>query len=181
MVTVKARSFFVEITKSDDFSSRTIQHDVLNTIGQFLEGALDIEVVVVGQRGEQLEIELVAAIPAADCAGSQRQFRMDDDALGIKKLDDAETVTFRARPHRVVEREDARLEFLKRIRTYRAGEFRRKQVFLLGIHLVGDGTAIGMAQRGFERFSEALAHVVAYLQPVHHDVDRVLLGFGQFR
>ena len=66
-----------------------------------------------GQRREHLEIELVAPVPAADGAGGERQVGVGDDAFRVEELDDAEAVALRAGAHRVVEREQARLQFLQ--------------------------------------------------------------------
>ncbi len=48
-----------------------------------------------------------------------------------------------------------------------------------GIHLDRQGTAFGMHQRGLETFGQALAHVFAHLEPVHHHVHAVFLTLGQ--
>jgi hypothetical protein len=49
----------------------------------------------------------------------------------------------------------------------------------LAVHFVGDGAAVGVAQRGLEGFGQALAHVVANLQPVDDHVDAVLVRLGE--
>ncbi len=54
-------------------------------------------------------------------------------------------------------------------------------MLLAAVHLQRDGPALGMAQRRFERFGQALAHVVAHLQAVDDDIDVVLLRLGQLR
>jgi hypothetical protein len=54
-------------------------------------------------------------------------------------------------------------------------------MLLLGVHFQRDGTAVGEAQRGFERFGEALLHVGAHFQTVDHDVDRMLVVLLQLR
>ncbi len=48
-----------------------------------------------------------------------------------------------------------------------------------GIHLHRQGAALGMPQRRLEALRQALAHVLAYLEPVDHDVDAVLLRLRQ--
>src|SRR5438067_1157645 len=80
-----------------------------------VERRVDVEVVMTGQALQHLEIELVAPVPALHRARSQRQVREGDDALRIEELDMAEAVAFRAGAHRVVEREQPRLELLQRI------------------------------------------------------------------
>jgi hypothetical protein len=130
---------------------------------------------VVGQRFDDLEIELVLLVPAANRAAGQRGGRLGDDPLGVEELDDAETVALRAGAHRVVEREEARFQFLQRIGTDRAGELGREQVFDVAVHFQRDGPALGVAQRRLEGLGQALAHVVADFQAVDDDIDVVLL------
>ena len=52
-------------------------------------------------------------------------------------------------------------------------------MFLLRVHLVGDGASVGVAQCRFEGLGEALAHVVAHFQAVDDDIDGVFLRLGQ--
>ena len=169
----------VDVAERQLFLAGTVKDDLPDAFGQFVPRRVDVEAVVRGERAEHLEIELVAPVPAADGAGGERELGVGDDALGVEELDDAEAVAARAGAHRVVEREDARFELLQRVRAHRAGEFGREQVLLLRLHLVGDGAAVGVAQRRLERFGEALAHVVAHLEAVDDDVDRVLLRLGE--
>jgi hypothetical protein len=60
-------------------------------------------------------------------------------------------------------------------------KLRREQLFLFRVHLQRDGAAFGLLQRGFDRFREALAHVLAHLQAVDHDIDGVLDVLVQLR
>ncbi len=83
---------------------------------------------MLGQRFEHLEVELVALVPALDGAGGQAQVRIGDDARRIEELDLPEAVALRAGAHRVVEREQARLEFLQGVAALRAGELRGEQM-----------------------------------------------------
>ena len=132
-----------------------------------------------GQRLDDLEIELVLPVPAADRAAGQRRVRLGDHPLGVEELDDAEAVALRAGAHRVVEREQARLEFLQRVGADRAGELGREQVLGAAVHLERHGPPLGVAQRRLEGFGQALTHVVAHLEAIDHDIDGVLLRLGQ--
>ncbi len=155
---------------------------LLDLFRQVFEGLVDVELVECREALQHLEVELVAPVPALYGARRERQRRMRDHPLRIEEGDLAEAVALRARAHRVVEREQARLEFLQRIRADRAGELGAEQMLLVGVHFQRDGAAVGEAQRGFERFGEALLHVGAHFQTVDHDVDRmlvVLLQLGQ--
>jgi hypothetical protein len=126
-----------------------------------------------------LEIELVLLVPAANRPGRQRQRRIDHHPLRVEELDDPQPVALRTGTHRVVEREQPRLQFLQGIRADRAGKLGGEHVFLAAVHLQRNGPAFGMAQRRFERLGQALAHVVAHLQAVDHDIDGVLLRLVQ--
>ena len=53
-------------------------------------------------------------------------------------------------------------------------------MLLAAVHLQRDGAAVGVAQRGLEGFGEALAHVIAHLEPVDDDVDAVFLRLREF-
>ena len=143
--------------------------------GRSSNGCVDVELVERREALQHLEVELVAPVPALHRARRERQRRMRDHPLRIEERDLAEAVAFRARAHRVVEREEARLQFLQRIRADRAGELRAEQMLLVRIHFERDRAAVGETQRRFERFGEALLHVGAHFQPVDDDVDRVLV------
>ncbi len=54
-------------------------------------------------------------------------------------------------------------------------------MFLAAVHFQRNRPPFGMAQRRFERLGQALAHVVAHLQAVDHDIDGVLLRLVQLR
>ena len=66
VVAVKAGAFFVEIAKADDLLARTVKDDLLNVLRERFERGVDVEAVMLGQRGEQLEVEGIAPIPAAN-------------------------------------------------------------------------------------------------------------------
>src|SRR5208282_6364322 len=93
-----------EIGKPDLVASRTAQHDVLYRLRQLFKRRFDIETIVLCQRLQHLEIELITPVPAPDCTGAERQVRIGDDALRVEKADLAEAVALRARTHRIVER-----------------------------------------------------------------------------
>ena len=54
-------------------------------------------------------------------------------------------------------------------------------MLLVRIHLDRHRAAVGMAQRRLERFGQTLLGFRIDLQPVHHDLDGVLLGLLQGR
>jgi hypothetical protein len=91
-------------------------------LGQLLERRVDVEACSGRRALEQLEVELVAPVPAAHGAGGQRQLRVRDDARRIEELPPAQAVAARAGAHRVVEREQPRFEFGSAVAADRAGE-----------------------------------------------------------
>ena len=54
-------------------------------------------------------------------------------------------------------------------------------MLLAGIHLDRHGAAVGMAQRGLERFRQPLLGFRIHLQPVHDDLDRMFFVLLQNR
>ena len=151
---------------------------LLDPLGQPRERPLEIESDVLREAPEHLEVELVAPIPALDGAGRERELRKGDDALRIEEGDRAEPVAARTRAHRIVEREEPRLELGERVVADRTRELRRKEMLrarrVCVIHLDGDRAAVADAQRRLVRFGEPLLHVGTHAQPVDDDLDRVL-------
>jgi len=70
--------------------------------------------------------------------------------------------------------EQARLELGERIVAGGAGKARREQVLAPRIEFKHQGPAIGVLERRFERFRQALLCVGSHLQPVDHHFYRVL-------
>jgi hypothetical protein len=95
-------------------------------------------------------------------------------AARVEELHRAQAVALRAGAHRVVEREQARLELGERVVAHRAGEARREQCLFSCINFKSDDFPVREPQRGLERLGEALLHVGAHAQPVDHDLDAVL-------
>ncbi len=170
-----------EILKRDLLLFAAIKDHLLDAIGELVERLLQLESVVLGETLQHLKIELVAAVPAPDRAGRKRQLRKCDDALGVEETDRAEAIAARASPHRIVEREQARLELLQGVAADRAGELGRIQMLFPGIHLDRDRAPVAVAQRRLERLGDALLEVLAHAQPVDDDFDGVLLILGQAR
>jgi DNA-binding helix-hairpin-helix protein with protein kinase domain len=96
-----------------------------------------------GEALQHLEVKLIAPVPALHRTCRERQRRMRDHPLRIEESDLAEAVALRTRAHRVVEREETRLEFLQRIRADRASELGAEQMLLVRVHFERDGAAVG--------------------------------------
>ncbi|MNY24819.1 hypothetical protein D3C86_1585590 [compost metagenome] len=77
--------------------------------GQVVEGDLQAETVMPGQRAEHLEVVDVAPVPAADRALGQGHLAVDQ-TLGVEELLDAQAVAGRAGAGRVVEGEQLGLQ-----------------------------------------------------------------------
>src|ERR1700676_3266139 len=127
-----------EILKRDLLLFAAVKDHLLDALGELVERLLQLESVVLGETLQHLKIELVAAVPAPDRAGRERQLRKGDDTLGVEETDRAKTVAARASPHRIVEREQSRLELLQRVAADRAGELGRIQMLYPGIPLHPD-------------------------------------------
>ncbi len=170
-----------EILERDLFLVAAVQDHLLDLFRQLGERLVEIEAEVLGQALQHLEIELVPAIPSLDRARGQRELRERDHALGIEKTDRSESIAARTGTHRIVEREQPRLELGERVAADRARELGRIEMLDAGVHFHGDGAAVAVAQRGLERFREALLEVGPDAQAIDHDFDRVLLVLGHFR
>ena len=139
-----------EILKRNLLLFAAVKDHLLDAIGELVERLFQLESVVLGETLQHLKIELVTAVPAPDRPGRKRQLRKCDDTLGVEETDRAEAVAARASPHRIVEREQARLELLQRVAADRAGELGRIQMLCPGIHLDRDRTPVTVAQRSLE-------------------------------
>src|SRR3954463_12738935 len=111
MLSILFLATLADVDKLDFLAARTVQDRFLDRGGQLLERRIEIEAVMRGETLQHLKIKLVALVPAANRAGTQRKMRVGDDALGIEEADVPEAVAARAGAHRIVERKKPRLEF----------------------------------------------------------------------
>ncbi len=160
-----------------------MQHDAADILGQQLPGQVDIEAVVLRQRGDHREVIGIAAIPAAHRARRQRQLRMADYPRGVEELGHAQPVASRARTHRRVEREQPRFQLRQRVVAHGAGILRREQQGLAFglIHRLHDGHAVAELERGLEGLGQALLDLGTRLEAIDHRLDGVLLAQSQRR
>ncbi len=112
----------VDVRERDRLLAGALQDQLADVVRQRLERRVEIEAAVRREALQHLEVELVAPVPALDRARRERQVREADDALRVEELDDAEPVAARTRAHRVVEREQPRLELGERVVADRARE-----------------------------------------------------------
>src|SRR3982750_3701567 len=99
--------------------------------------------------------------------------RICDDAFWIKETKMPQTVTARTGAHRVVKRKKPRFELRQGVRADRARKFRGEQMFMARVHFDRERAAVGMAQRRFKRFRDALLQLRANFKPVDDDFDSV--------
>ena len=172
-----------EVVEGDQFVAAAVQHGLAHVVRQRLPGRVHVELVMPGQRGDQLEVVGVAPVPAAHGAGRKRQLGMDDHARRIEELGHAQAVALRAGADRRVEREQARFQFRQRVIADRAAVFGRKQQrrSIGMVQRLHRGHAIAQFQGGLETFGQALLDVLARLEAVDHRLDGVFLAQGQGR
>ncbi len=163
-----------EVLEGDRLAAAAVEDGVADALRQILVGRVEIEAVMHRQALQHHEEELIALVPALDRPGGQRKVREGDHPRRIEEGDLTQPVALRTRAHRVVEREQAGLQFRQRVAADRAGELGGKQVLLAGFHFHRERTSVGMAQRGLEAFRHALLGIGADFQTVDHDLDGVL-------
>src|SRR5579885_623799 len=151
-VFLAARAAGMQVGEFDDLPAAAVQDDFTDALRQITERRVDVKTIMRGQRLDELEVIGIAAIPAADGAAGQAQFRVLHDALRIEELDDAEAVAFRAGAVRIVEREQPRLEFAQGVAAMRTGEAcgKHQRCALLIIHPGDFGDAVRQRQRRLE-------------------------------
>src|SRR5262245_39662740 len=83
------------VAECDLLRARAVEDELLDALVEHFPRLLDVEAVVLRQRLQHGEIEMVAPVPAADGAARERQVRMGDDALRIEELHGAEAIAAR--------------------------------------------------------------------------------------
>src|SRR5690606_21666920 len=100
----------VLVSEDDLLAAAAFEQHLADGLRQRLERLLDVEAVVLRERRDHLEVIRVAAVPAPDRAGRERQARVAHDAVEVEEAPHTEAVAVGARADRVVEREETRLE-----------------------------------------------------------------------
>ena len=174
---------FVDVAELDPPASTAVQHDVANLRRKFLERRFDIEVVVRGQRLDEVEVIGIVPVPTAHRPARQRKVRVAYHPAGIEEPLHAEAVALLAGADGAVERKQPRLQFRNPVTAHRAGELAGKNHWL-AVWLVHEGDlghAVGQRQRGFERLGQAQAGLGTHAKPVHHGLDGVVVVAVQRR
>ncbi len=110
------------VGKRDLLVARSVQYPIPELRRQLLPRRLQIDLGMFGERNEQLEVVIVARVPAANRACGERHFRVRDHPPLIEEFDRAQSVAALAGADRIVEREQARLQFSERVAADGTGE-----------------------------------------------------------
>ena len=150
-------------------------------IRQVFKRRVDVEIVFERQALHHAERIRIAFVPTFNRARCERQARMRDHALGVKKSDIAQTIAFRTRAHWVVERKQTRLQLGNRIiaTDFGTGEFRAEQLLDIAVHIHRERAPIGKAQRSLETLCQTLFQIRIDFDAIHHDFNRVFVVFFQ--
>src|SRR4051794_25271881 len=105
--------FVAALTNIDEaylVATGAIQNQLAHVFGKLFEWCVNVETVLPGKAANHFKVELIAFVPAFYCAGSQRHVRKCNHAFWVEKSYLSQTVAARTRSHRVVEREQPRLQ-----------------------------------------------------------------------
>ncbi len=152
-----------------------VEEDLFLGFLQFRPGLVDVDVVGVGDRGDQPPpVGGDAAVPRLQGALGQRQGRVGDDQFGVDHLLEAEPVAAVAGAVGRVEGEDPRLQLRDRGAAVEAGELLgEEQRRLVGVDELDFDQPGGDPRRGLHRLREAAPQLRFHHQPVDHDRDVV--------
>ena len=75
-----------DVAELDFLFARTLQHRLLDCLGQGFEGRFDVELVVFGQALQQGEVVAVAPVPALDGTAGQAQRGEGHHALRVEEF-----------------------------------------------------------------------------------------------
>ena len=91
--------------KRDLLATAAVKHDVAQPLVELHERCLNVETVVFRETLDHLVVIRCLAVPATNRTAGQRQVLVDDYALRIEVLFDAEAVASRACAAWIIERE----------------------------------------------------------------------------
>ena len=164
-----------------DFAVVAEQNKISVFFRQAGERLLQIDAVFGGERAQDGESVFVARIPTANGAGGDRQGGMLDDEIGIENLHMPKPAAAPASALRIVEREQLRLQFRRRVAAARAGVASRKLAHLAVFEIENADATVAERSRGFDRFEQAAARIGGDADAIDDGFDRVLDCFGESR
>ena len=152
-----------------------VEEDLFLQLLQFRPGLVDVDVVGLGDRGDQpAPVGGDAAIPGLQGALGERQGRVGDDQFRVDHFLEAEAVAAVAGAVRGVEGEDPWLELRDRGAAVEAGELLgEEQRRLVGVDELDFDQARGEPGGGLDRLREAAPQLRFHHQAVDHDRDVV--------
>ena len=112
----------IDVGEGDFLLATAVQDDLLVFLAQAFKRRVDIEAIVLGQRGEHVKVVDVAPVPAANGALGQAGLRVQHNALVIEILFYAQPVTAAAGTGGIVEGKQPRLQFIDTVAALGAGE-----------------------------------------------------------
>ena len=178
-----------DITELDLLVAAAVEQDLLDPGGQLSPRLLDIEIVVLCQTLDHGKVVGVAAVPAADGAAREAQFRIPHHAVGVEELLYAEAVAGGAGARGVVEREQPRLQFgdaeaadgaRKAVREDRFGPTEARERRLVRDSI---GATLATPSASFSpsrRIRRGVLDVVAHLEAVYDHLDMCLRRRSSF-
>ena len=99
------RTTIIDVRELEFFTLTAVQENIPVLGCEFFIGFINIKTVVLGERGQEMKIINVAAIPATDCACCEACFRVGDHTRLVKKLVHAQAIATFTGACGVVERE----------------------------------------------------------------------------
>ena len=112
----------IQIGKGELDTVATIKNHLSDVFRQIMEHRIQIELIMIGERLDQLKIISIASIPPAYCAAGETEFRVLNHPRRVKKLDGPEAVTLGARASGIVKGKKPWLELAQTVSTIRTGE-----------------------------------------------------------
>ena len=152
-----------------------VEEDLLVGLLQLRPGLVDVDAVLLGDRGDQPSpVGGDAAVPGLQGALGEREGRVRDDQFGVDHPLEAEPVAALAGAVRRVEGEDPRLQLRDRGAAVEAGELLGEEQRLASWSTISTSISPGgQAGGGLDRLREAPPQVGFHHQPVDHDRDVV--------
>ncbi len=151
-----------------------VKEQVADLLGELLEGAIEGEVVTIGEGHQpRLEEAGVAPRPRGDRPRAQAQGRIRHHPLGVDLEEETKPRAARTRPLRGVEGEGARGELGERHPAGEAGETLGEGAVFTPGEVVDHHHPLAQLEGGLHRVGDPTARRRFHHQPVDHHLDGV--------